>query len=69
MTNSIIFSHFDDENANVTGARVNTNVNLIVVKTIGLVIAIMSTFFSILWVLFRYEKVRSSIIINKTRYG
>ena len=47
MTNSIIFNHYDDEEANVDGAFVNTTTNKAFIKAIGLIIAIMSTFFSI----------------------
>ena len=68
MTNSKVFIHFDDKNADVIGARVNKNKDEMVIKTIGLVIAIISMFFSILWVSFRYKKLKSSSIITKTRY-
>ena len=69
MTNSIIFQHYDDENANVSGAIVNTSTNEFVIKTIGLIIAILSLFFSVLWLKFRYNKVRKTTIIEKTNYG
>lgn len=69
MTNSLIFDHFDEEDANVTGVKVNTTTNKIVIKTIGLIIAVLSTFFSVLWVMFRYKKIRKKIIIEKTNYG
>lgn len=69
MTNSIIFTHYDDETANVSGAFVNTTKNELVIKTIGLIIAVMSIFFSILWLVFRYKKIRKKNIIEKTNYG
>lgn len=63
MTNSIVFTHFDDEEADVTGARINTDANEVLIRTIGLIIAIMSSFFSILWIIFRYKKMRKIRII------
>ena len=69
MTHSVVFEHYDDEDANVTGALINTNMNKMLINSIGLIIAIMSSFLSILWVVYRYTKAKSIAYIEKTRYG